>query len=190
MVYLAPKTKFSKEDVVQAAFDIAAEEGLAGVTIRKVGAKLGSSVAPVYVNFENADELIRHVVDKVQKISQDMLADEEGDPFGRIGAASIRFARRYPKLFMDLLFQADEDTVHLQDDMQRQLVMMMKEDDELAHFSEEALTVLLKRMRIFQTGLSVLAASPAGMERYSEADLIRQLAETGTDLIRGMKAGQ
>ncbi|MFK4997460.1 TetR/AcrR family transcriptional regulator [Bacillus sp. N9] len=62
---MPPKKKFSKEQIIDAAFEIAKEEGVSNITIRKVANQLGSSIAPIYVNFKDVDELIYEVIKKL-----------------------------------------------------------------------------------------------------------------------------
>ena len=47
---MAPKNKFTKEEIINAAFDIAKVDGLGAITVRRVAQKLNSSIAPIYVN--------------------------------------------------------------------------------------------------------------------------------------------
>lgn len=61
-ITMPPKKKFSKEQIVEAAFEIAKEEGMSYITIRKVADRLRSSIAPIYVNFDNVEELISVVM--------------------------------------------------------------------------------------------------------------------------------
>ena len=39
---MAPKTRFTKQDIVLAAFDIAQTDGIESITIRKVAERLGT----------------------------------------------------------------------------------------------------------------------------------------------------
>ena len=61
---MPPKTKYNKEDIVDAAFEIAKEEGFSGITARSVANRLHCSVAPIYVNFATIDDLITDVVER------------------------------------------------------------------------------------------------------------------------------
>ena len=54
---MGPKVKFTREQIIDAAFEIARTEGIDSITMRKIAEKMGSSVAPIYVNFNNVDEL-------------------------------------------------------------------------------------------------------------------------------------
>ena len=70
---MAPKNKFTKEEIIDAAFDIAKVDGLGAITVRKVAQKLNSSIAPIYVNFNDIDELIQEVVKKAFDISRELI---------------------------------------------------------------------------------------------------------------------
>ena len=100
---MAPKTQFSKNQIVDAAFQIACRDGMDGITARKIATEIGGSVAPVYVNFGDLEEVRDAVVDKIVDISREILEEtDSGRPFRDIGLASIRFARRYPVVSRDL----------------------------------------------------------------------------------------
>ncbi|WP_269758384.1 TetR/AcrR family transcriptional regulator [Thalassobacillus sp. C254] len=83
---MPPKTKFTKEQIINAAFEIAKSEGIDSITIRKVADRLGSSIAPIYVNFNDVDELKQAVANKVVQLSQHMIYEEiPGTPFEILG---------------------------------------------------------------------------------------------------------
>lgn len=61
---MPPKNKFSKEQISEAAFAIAESEGIDRITIRKVADRLGSSIAPIYVNFTDVEALSKPLLTK------------------------------------------------------------------------------------------------------------------------------
>lgn len=185
---MAPRKKFTREQIVAAALEIATREGTASLTIRKVAEALGSSIAPIYVNFEAVDDLIDAVLDEVVVLSQKLIGEQQsGNPFRDIGIASVKFARTYPKLFWDLITVQQRQMQKHQGEMQAQLIQLMKLDPELADLRDDQLATLLLRMRVFQMGLSVMIANGLLPEADSEAAQIALLLETGADLINGMK---
>ena len=104
---LGPKTKFTREQIIDAAFDIAKSEGIDSITMRKIAEKMGSSVAPIYVNFKNVDELNEALIEKIISISRQLLLEENtGNPFRDIGMASLRFAMEYSVIFRDMVIKA------------------------------------------------------------------------------------
>lgn len=185
---MAPKTKFTKEDIIDAAFEIARTEGLDGMTTRKVADQLGSSVAPIYVNFKQLDDLKKEVVLKVAELGKQWAADiNSGNPFHDIGVVSIRFAREYSVLFRDLVMKPNEFMQDYDEDLGDDLVEMMKGDEHLDGFSQEQLQLLLLNMRIFQTGLSVMVANGLLPPSMTEEQMVDLLDNAAKHMINGMR---
>jgi len=157
---MPPKKKFSAEQIVDAAFFIAKTEGMDSITIRKVAEQLGSSIAPIYVNFIDVEELKRAVMKKVIQMGNQMIHEQQtGSPFADIGAASLQFAMEYPVLIRDLVMKPSDYLEDYDQDMGAQLVAHMKLDPELEGFDDEELKLILLKMRAFQTGLTVMVVN-------------------------------
>lgn len=185
---MAPKTKFTREAIIDAAFEIARTEGLDGITTRKVAEQLGSSVAPIYVNFKQLDELKKEVVLKIGALGKQLAAEiNSGNPFRDIGLASIRFARDYSVLFRDLVMRPNAYLQSYDEDMGDDLVAMMKGDEQLEGLSHEQLQLLLLQMRIFQTGLSVMVANGLLPPALTEDEMVQLLDSTAQHIVIGMQ---
>lgn len=180
---MPPKTKFDRETVVEAAFDIAKEEGFAGITARSVANRLGCSVAPIYLNFETIDDLIKAVIERVFALTNELLAQQTGPHlFENIGKASLVFAREYPVLFRELVMQKNPYMASYET-VQDAMVEALPEDENLRGLTYDELKRLLLKMRIFQTGISVMAANgqlPSWLDEQSAEAL---LLEVGEDLL-------
>lgn len=61
---MPPKTIFTKEQLIDAAFEITNEEGFDSITIRRVAKMLNNSIAPIYANFKDVNKLKSEVVKK------------------------------------------------------------------------------------------------------------------------------
>ncbi|MDW7650276.1 MAG: TetR/AcrR family transcriptional regulator [Bacillota bacterium] len=176
---MPPKKKFSREQIIAVSFEIARTEGIGSITIRKVAEKLKSSIAPIYVNFKNVDELIQAVIKKTFAISQQILDQQcSGNAFEDIGLASLQFAREYPVLFRDLVINQNDYLENYDQDMGPVLIEQMKDDPDLEGFTEEELLTILLKMRIFQTGLSVMVSNGLlGEKEENAAELLREAAQ-------------
>ncbi|WP_053365189.1 TetR/AcrR family transcriptional regulator [Bacillus sp. FJAT-27245] len=184
---MPPKKKFSREQIIDAAFDIARDEGLDGITIRKIAQRMGSSIAPIYVNFNDVEEVKNAVLGKMHDISLKMLkTNYSDDPFLNIGIASLKFAREYSVLFKDLILNNKTRLERVQPDIGSILGRMQK-SEKLMEFTQEELSGISFKMRVFQLGLSVMDVNgmlPKGME---EEDLVRILQRTGEDIIEAAR---
>lgn len=181
---MPPKTKYDKEAIVEAAFAIAKEEGFAGITARSVAKRFHCSVAPIYLNFGTIDDLIKAVVERVFALLDEMLKKQKGpDLFENIGKASLVFAREYPVLFRELVMQKNPYMASYET-VQEAMVKALAEDENMRGLTYDERKRLLLIMRIFQTGISVMAANghlPSWLDDQAAEAL---LMETGEDLLR------
>jgi len=181
---MPPKNKFSREQIVDAAFNIANTEGIDSMTIRKVAGQLGSSIAPIYVNFNDVEELKSAVVKKVVDISQHMLNEQNtGNPFGDIGFASLQFAKKHPILFRDFVMKQNNYLLDYDQEMGDELLDQMKKDPELEGFTDEELKTILFKMRAFQMGLSVMVANGLLPEKLDLEKMKEILDDVAEDVV-------
>jgi AcrR family transcriptional regulator len=189
-VTMGPKIKFTKEQIIDTAFEIAKTEGIDSITMRKIAEKMGSSVAPIYVNFKNNNELIEALIERVISISQQLLIKEStGNPFHDMGRASLRFAMEYSVLFRDLVMKNNDYMKNYDEKMIPALIIEMKKDPELENFTDDELKTILLKMRIFQLGLSVMVANDLLPEDYEEQYLMDILSSAANDIIRSARLG-
>lgn len=181
---MAPKKKFSKEQIVEAAFQIAKKEGMDAITIRKVADQLESSIAPIYVNFKDIHELKQEVITKIMEVSNQMLIEQNsGQPFHDIGVASLRFAKEYSVLFRDLVMRPNDLMEDYDQGMGEGLIEHMKSDKDLKGLTEEELKMILLKMRIFSVGLSIMVANGTMPQDFTEEQAIELLDSTAVDVI-------
>lgn len=185
---MGPKIKFTKEQIIDAAFEIARAEGIDNITIRRIAEKMGSSVAPIYVNFKSINELIEALIQRILNISQQLLKEEStGNPFYDMGKASLRFATEYSILFRDLVMKNNSYMQDYDEKAVPALIEEMKKDPEMEGFTEEELSAILLKMKIFQLGLSVMAANDLFPRDFKKQDLLNLLSSTANDVIRSAK---
>lgn len=185
---MGPKIKFTKEHIIDIAFELAKIEGIDSITMRKIAEKMGSSVAPIYVNFKNNNELIEALIERIISISQQLLIEEStGNPFQDMGRTSLRFAMEYSVLFRDLVMKNNEYMKDYDKKVIPSLIVEMKKDPELEDFTEDELKIILLKMRVFQLGLSIMVANDLLPEDYKEKDLMNILSSAANDVIRSAK---
>lgn len=172
------------EQIVEAAFEIAKAEGMDSITIRKVADYLGSSIAPIYVNFEDVEQLKQEVVLKIVELSHQLLRKQNsGNPFHDMGVASLKMALEYPVLFRDLVMKQNEYLHDYEQQMGDNLVGLMKADSNLKGLTDEELMTILLKMKIFQTGLCVMVANGFLPSEFTEEMMIDLLDSAATDVI-------
>ncbi|MEI3614429.1 TetR/AcrR family transcriptional regulator [Pseudogracilibacillus sp. SO30301A] len=187
---MAPRKKFSKQDIINAAFKIARKEGLDAITIRKVAGQLGSSIAPIYVNFKDVEELIQAVVDHTQEVAKQLVLEQNsGHPFRDIGIGGIKFAREYNVLYRDLIMKNNPHMQHNEESLVF-AINQMKQDPSLHGFTDEELKDIILKMDIFHTGLAVQVANGLLPEYVTEEKMIDMLDSVAEDVIIATRVRQ
>jgi len=180
---MAPRKKFTKEDIISAAFNIAKDEGLDAITIRKVAEQLGSSIAPIYVNFNDVEELIQEVIQHTFTIVKNLILEQNTNhPFRDIGIASIKFAKQYSILYRDLIMKDNPYMQHDEEKLQF-IIEQMKKDPILDGFSNHELRQIILKMDIFQTGLAVSVANGLLPDDFTEEKMIAMLDDIAEDVV-------
>jgi len=180
---MAPRKKFTKEDIINAAFNIAKDEGLDAITIRKVAEQLGSSIAPIYVNFKDVEELIQEVIQHTFTIVKNLILEQNTNhPFRDIGIASIKFAKQYSILYRDLIMKDNPYMQHDEEKLQF-IIEQMKKDPILDGFSNHELRQIILKMDIFQTGLAVSVANGLLPDDFTEEKMIAMLDAIAEDVV-------
>lgn len=176
---MPPTTRYDRNAIIEAAFDIARESGLSAVSTRSVAKRLGCSVAPIYQNFATIDELVAAVVERVFAMSDELMSAQEGSPFERMGKASLTFARTYPALFREMALEPNPFMASY-DQVEGVMLGFMADDPELAHWSDAERRRLFLKMRVFQLGLSAMVANghvPSWMDEKAIEGLLLETAE-------------
>ena len=104
-----PKAKISKEMIIDAAFEIAREEGAENIFARTVAARLHCSTQPVLYYFDSIEEIRKEAFHRAGGLHMDYIADVKGEyenPLLEIAIRYIRFGNEEKNLFR-LLFQTD-----------------------------------------------------------------------------------
>lgn len=93
--------QYSKQDVVQVAYEIVKDEGLEGINARKIAKKLDSSVHPIFNHFENIEELKKAVVEKIVETYHSYMTSGKGKEkyYKQMGLSYIKFAKDFPQFF-------------------------------------------------------------------------------------------
>ncbi|MDE5414373.1 TetR/AcrR family transcriptional regulator [Alkalihalobacterium chitinilyticum] len=179
---MPPKKKFSQSQIIDAAFEIAKNEGHSHISIRKVADRLGSSIAPIYVNFTDVEDLKRAVMRKVMELSEQKIKEQNsGNTFKDLGIASLRFAEEYPVLVRDLALNPNE---YIQEyDQEMDFVSLMKQDPELAGFTDEELMMIFLKMRAFQLGLTMMVANRLLPKELTMDQMIELSGSAAEDII-------
>lgn len=103
---MAPKTKITKEMIVDTAYDLLINEGGDALNSRGIAERLGCSTQPIYSYFKDMSELLNDVVQKARDGFVKSLFDkfDKKAAFLSLSLSYINIAVSNPNLFKFLLF--------------------------------------------------------------------------------------
>ncbi len=103
---MPPKTRITKDMILDAAFAITRESGIESVSARTVSQRLGCSTQPVMYCFSTIEALRAEVYRRTEAYQTDFIMTPETVTMLDVGMAYVRFAAEEKYLFR-LLFQSD-----------------------------------------------------------------------------------
>ncbi len=179
---MPPNVSFTKENIIDSAFELYREIGIEKITIRKIAEKLGSSIAPIYSNFKNTDELKKCLMDKtLGELMKYTNREYSNNVFLNIGIGLIKFAKENKVLYKTLFINSNE-YVYLTDDFNSRNLEKMKSEPTLKDLDEEEMKRILEKTRLFTHGLAALICS-GSMLNHSDEYLYELLKDAGEDII-------
>lgn len=184
---MPPKVRFKREQIVTAATDVVRAAGMPALTARALSDKLNCSVAPIFSEFSNMEEVRGAVIAQAKKIYESYIAEglRHQLPFKGAGLKYIEFAKTEPNLFK-VLFMS-ENRVHIDD-------FMLLDDNNAkivgALTSSWSLDIntareLHKNIMLFTHGIAVLCAS--GSCDFSDDEISERLTFAFTAMLKEIK---
>ena len=179
---MPPNIVFSKEQIINTAFEIFREEGINGISVRKLAVRLNSSTAPIYTSFKNIEEIKELLLEKSLKLLLTYTQQKyTSHVFLNIGVGMLEFARDY-KIIYKTLFMENSDNQHILKEFNRENLIQMKKEKGLLIFEEQDLKIMIDKLCVYTHGLAAFLC--AGMlEDDSKEDFINELQEMGGYVI-------
>ncbi|MCP4581680.1 MAG: TetR/AcrR family transcriptional regulator [candidate division Zixibacteria bacterium] len=179
---MPPKTRFNKEQVIKAAYDIVEKHGWKALSARGVAQKLKSSTAPVYRYFRTMDQLERAVIVEIK----DLMIQYTSRPytervFLNMGTGYALFARDHKQLFRALFLESN----HFKDIVDEIMLYLQEEmgnDPRFEPLSADIRGVLLTKMQTFTHGLATMICVGL-INDDSEEYIINTLLDVGGAVI-------
>ncbi len=133
-----PKIKFTKDDILNAAYDVMKQNGIKHISARRIAEKFKGSTAPIYANFSTIDELKKEVIRMAEeKLNEYLYRDYTGRELFDAAMGFIKFARDEKELFRAIFLDAAEGFSDLFDKTMRAL---LKEEIVLKSFPKLSFT--------------------------------------------------
>jgi AcrR family transcriptional regulator len=180
---MPPKTKITKQDIIETALSLLREGGESAVNARSIASALGCSTQPIFSNFSSMEELEESVTVAAYECYLGFLAREAESgkypAYKSFGMAYIRFAKEERELFKHL-FMCDRRGKELKftSDFDESVEMIMKSNS----ISREKAQLMHLQMWVSVHGIAAMLAT-SFLE--FETELISDML---TDIYQGIRA--
>ena len=108
---MAPKNKFTKEEIICAALDVVRAGGIGALTAKAIADELGTSTRPIFTAFGSMDEVRQAVYAAAVRVYDGYTSAglKENIPFLGVGKSYIRFAKEEPELYRFLFLTRTQE---------------------------------------------------------------------------------
>ena len=155
---MPPKQKFTKEDIVEAAFSIVREQGWEALSQRSIAQKLNASIGPIYSYLKSMTHLEEAVIEKAYELLFHYSINarkENGLSFPSLGY--VLFAKYEKKLFK-CFFNEKHTKIHQKYSqiLWQTLREAAKNDPDYSKLTDRQKEGLHQNIVIFCYGLAIL----------------------------------
>ena len=156
---MPPKPKYTKEEIVNAAYELTREKGIDAVVAREVGKRLNTSSSPIFTVWNSMDELKEEVRELAKQKYQAYMADifDYSPAFKEFGMRWVGFAAEEPNLYRLLfLTQGNEHSPYIRFNQEFESIInpLVEEIKKSFGLSQVDAEDLLSRMLIFANGIA------------------------------------
>ena len=187
---MPPKAKFTKEEIVEAAFNIVKTDGFEALTSRALGTRLGSSARPIFTVFQSMDEVQQAVIEAAKALYKEYVDQglTQEHPFKGVGTQYILFSIHEPKLFQ-LLFMTEQPSIPdlsgvlpLIEESYEEILLSIQNDYGMNKFFAEK---LYHHLWIYTHGIATLCATK--MCRFTSEEISNMITEVCMSILKNIK---
>ena len=183
---MAPKFKFTKEEVLTVTIDFIRENGIEALTARELAKKLESStkvIFSLFSNMKNLEDEAKFVAENIfsEKVN---LALKDDSPFKRLGVEYILFSKNEPKLFQWLFMKKGIEVESFKDFLPMrdyEYKSVIESIDEEYKISIENAKKLYEHLFIYSHGIATLTVT--GIYNFTPTEIIEYMTEVAKSLI-------
>lgn len=189
---MPPKAKFSRDEIIEAAFNMVREHGFASLTARALGVQLGSSARPIFTAFQSMEEVQQSVTEAAKTHYKGYVERglAEHQAFKGVGRQYILFAVNEPELFR-LLFMKEQEQIPglsgilpLIDESYERIICSIEKDYGLDQALAEK---LYRHLWIYTHGIATLCATK--MCVFTGEEISSMMTEVFKGLIKEVRGG-
>ena len=186
MSKVAPKNKFTKEEMVAAALRVVRAKGIDCLTAKTIADALGTSTRPIFTSFGSMRELKQEVYAAAVRVYDSYTGAglKEKIPFLGVGKSYIRFAQEEPELYR-LLFLNRTPEYSAITSMQHLQALVRPAVMHIYHITADEADLYFRDLWLVAHSLSTLIVT--GECIYSDQEISRILTEFSIIICKSIK---
>lgn len=188
---MPPKPKYTREEIIDAAYEIMEESGIDAVVAREVAKKLGTTPGPIFTFFEGMDELKHEVLKLAIKNVSDYLegAMDYKPAFKEFGMRWIRFAKEHPNAYsMVFYINGPMKNLEIDENNSKYAKSMKLMEEDVAHafgLSNEEAVDVIRKMSVFSQGIASICIT-SGVDIPDDV-INKEVGDVCLSLVAGWK---
>ena len=187
---MPPKPKYTKEEIVNAAYELTREKGIDAVVAREVGKRLNTSSSPIFTAWSSMQELREEVYKQARQKYQEYMGDifDYSPAFKEFGMRCVEFAAQEPNLYrMLFLSQRDEHSpyVRFKQEFERIFTPLVEESRKTFELSGDDAEELLNQMIIFANGIAAFIITDT--DSFSKETVSHHLSKVCVGIVLSSK---
>lgn len=183
---MPPKPKYTKEEIVNAAFELTREKGIDAVVAREVGKRLNTSSSPIFTIWSSMEELKEDVRRLAIQKYREYMADifDYFPSFKEFGMRCVGFAAEEPNLFRLLFLTKREEHspyVRFKQEFESIFIPLVEEIMSQFGLSKSDAEDLLSQMIIFANGIAAYVLTDENS--FSRETVSRDLSQVCIGIV-------
>lgn len=190
---MPPKAKYTREEIIETAFQMTRENGIESVVARELGKRLGTSSSPIFTAFKNMEELQTEVSRMAMREFESYVSDALNytPAFKFVGMKMIEFAKKEPNLFK-LVYMMEHEEERSYSQVIAELgntvevcIEVIKRDYDL---SKEEAEIVFRQVWLHTFGICVLVAGR--ICRLTDEEISEMLSLEFGGILMQVKSGK
>lgn len=184
---MAPKNKFTREEMVEAALQVVREKGIDALTAKALAEELGISTQPVFTCFATMDVVKEEVRAAAERVYDSYAAEglRQDIPFRGFGMQYVRFAKEEPELYRLLFLTKGEGNFDAMGAMKRSQTKVRPYIEQTYHLSAGDANRYFRDLWLVVHSIAILMVT--GACPYTDKEIGQILASFSLSICKAIK---
>ena len=186
-----PKTRITREKIVETALTLTAENGIENVTAKTIAKRLECSTQPIFWVFATMNDLRQAIFEQATKNYNEYMATNVplsiNNKSDAVGLTCIQFAKKYPNIYK-LIFMSEQKENNISktdiDGNRNNITLAIK---EVYSVTDEIAKKIIECMWVFTHGIATLLVTKTA--DFNDKQIHEMFTNVNMGLLKQFKGG-